>query len=253
MKVPVSQKELEEHLRQQISFIQSSSALFDAGAEFEAKRIATSIRTLVHDTKNSTSLLKQLHKKGGFLDTSQDFDPSTIGTHGGLVAARFGNPVKWIAPLDDVPFSKWSPFDEWWQKDVFVDANRRSLSRKDLVLTAANQDGGTHVDPELGEVYARLARENFLETVGTDGKISYPVAGALFASIRQVGHEVLKTIDPNYKAKPADLGQGIAMNMTVKAVEPGWRPSPLRREKISRNEPCPCGSGRKYKKCHGRI
>ena len=23
--------------------------------------------------------------------------------------------------------------------------------------------------------------------------------------------------------------------------------------KVGRNEPCPCGSGRKYKQCHGRI
>lgn len=30
-------------------------------------------------------------------------------------------------------------------------------------------------------------------------------------------------------------------------------PQPMRREaKPGRNEPCPCGSGRKYKKCHGR-
>jgi len=29
----------------------------------------------------------------------------------------------------------------------------------------------------------------------------------------------------------------------------------VRREgkKVGRNEPCPCGSGRKYKKCHGAI
>ena len=25
---------------------------------------------------------------------------------------------------------------------------------------------------------------------------------------------------------------------------------PIRVEKIGRNEPCPCGSGKKYKKCH---
>jgi preprotein translocase subunit SecA len=24
-------------------------------------------------------------------------------------------------------------------------------------------------------------------------------------------------------------------------------------EKIGRNDPCPCGSGKKYKQCHGRI
>jgi preprotein translocase subunit SecA len=31
-------------------------------------------------------------------------------------------------------------------------------------------------------------------------------------------------------------------------------PITLRREapKVGRNEPCPCGSGKKYKKCHGQ-
>ncbi|NCX63400.1 MAG: hypothetical protein EBW84_11880, partial [Betaproteobacteria bacterium] len=24
-------------------------------------------------------------------------------------------------------------------------------------------------------------------------------------------------------------------------------------EKIGRNDPCPCGSGKKYKLCHGRV
>ncbi|MFB6240325.1 MAG: SEC-C metal-binding domain-containing protein, partial [Gemmatimonadota bacterium] len=28
-------------------------------------------------------------------------------------------------------------------------------------------------------------------------------------------------------------------------------PQPVRREKVGRNEPCPCGSGKKYKKCCG--
>jgi hypothetical protein len=30
--------------------------------------------------------------------------------------------------------------------------------------------------------------------------------------------------------------------------------APIRRKtpKVGRNEPCPCGSGKKYKKCHGR-
>jgi len=36
-----------------------------------------------------------------------------------------------------------------------------------------------------------------------------------------------------------------------KIQEPLAPPQPIRREKIGRNEPCPCGSGRKYKKCCG--
>jgi preprotein translocase subunit SecA len=31
------------------------------------------------------------------------------------------------------------------------------------------------------------------------------------------------------------------------------KPQPIRSQKIGPNEPCPCGSGKKYKKCHGRL
>ena len=33
------------------------------------------------------------------------------------------------------------------------------------------------------------------------------------------------------------------------------RPQPFVRpgEKVGRNDPCPCGSGKKYKQCHGRL
>ena len=30
------------------------------------------------------------------------------------------------------------------------------------------------------------------------------------------------------------------------------QPKPEKKEKIGRNEPCPCGSGKKYKQCHGK-
>ena len=32
------------------------------------------------------------------------------------------------------------------------------------------------------------------------------------------------------------------------------KPSPVHVEKkVGRNDPCPCGSGKKYKHCHGRM
>jgi hypothetical protein len=33
--------------------------------------------------------------------------------------------------------------------------------------------------------------------------------------------------------------------------EPANSDTPVRTEKVGRNDPCPCGSGKKYKKCHG--
>jgi uncharacterized protein YecA (UPF0149 family) len=35
-------------------------------------------------------------------------------------------------------------------------------------------------------------------------------------------------------------------------LEPGSRSAPVKAiPKVGRNDPCPCGSGKKYKKCHG--
>ncbi len=47
-------------LEEQVAFLRHSAALFDAGADAEAKRIAVVIRVLVHDTPRSHSLLAQL-------------------------------------------------------------------------------------------------------------------------------------------------------------------------------------------------
>jgi preprotein translocase subunit SecA len=36
---------------------------------------------------------------------------------------------------------------------------------------------------------------------------------------------------------------------------PSQKPAPFVRQmgKIGRNDPCPCGSGKKYKHCHGKL
>jgi preprotein translocase subunit SecA len=49
-------------------------------------------------------------------------------------------------------------------------------------------------------------------------------------------------------AKPAPQGAEEALQAALSA-----KPPPVRREtaKVGRNDPCPCGSGKKYKKCHG--
>ncbi len=53
-------------------------------------------------------------------------------------------------------------------------------------------------------------------------------------------------------AQPAAAGGGAAP--AEPRPEPDAAPRPVRREfpKVGRNDPCPCGSGKKYKQCHGR-
>jgi preprotein translocase subunit SecA len=46
-----------------------------------------------------------------------------------------------------------------------------------------------------------------------------------------------------------------ANSMSDKQGEGGEEHTPFQRQgrKIGRNEPCPCGSGKKYKQCHGKL
>ncbi|MCW8888102.1 MAG: SEC-C metal-binding domain-containing protein, partial [Gammaproteobacteria bacterium] len=37
------------------------------------------------------------------------------------------------------------------------------------------------------------------------------------------------------------------------SAEPGQQPFVRDGKKVGRNEPCPCGSGKKYKQCHGKL
>jgi len=48
----------------------------------------------------------------------------------------------------------------------------------------------------------------------------------------------------------APLGAGAERLASAAARNPG---DPKSWGKVGRNEPCPCGSGKKYKHCHGRF
>lgn len=59
----------------------------------------------------------------------------------------------------------------------------------------------------------------------------------------------LKESRTDLAAGPAAGAQG----QTAQAEAPAKKPEPIRvGEKIGRNDPCPCGSGKKYKNCHGK-
>ena len=56
-------------------------------------------------------------------------------------------------------------------------------------------------------------------------------------------------------AQPAEPAAGAAKDYADTAPQPPLVQMPVQRDqpKIGRNDPCPCGSGKKYKQCHGRL
>ena len=59
----------------------------------------------------------------------------------------------------------------------------------------------------------------------------------------------LQAFKPKPEPSPAMINN--FFNSYYSAVQPISPTPPIRRKKVGRNEPCPCGSGIKYKKCHG--
>lgn len=259
-RVPRGQDELAQELRDQLHFIVNSAQSFDQGFAGEAKRLALTIRVLVHDTEASRSLLGQLGMKDNvaFKDLSLPYDSYNLVAHSGLTKIHIDQQQTRILPLfNDSPIPPRDlSFDEWWNGIVFVDQNGVQHSRRDLVLTLANQDGGGHVDPELDQEYVNLSRNNSLGYMEIRGNREQPLPNQVPAAVRHIAHEVLMTLDPSYEFREPPISDGfVTMGMALHqaSTAPAW---PARNTtkipKVGRNDPCLCGSGKKYKKCHGQ-
>jgi len=69
------------------------------------------------------------------------------------------------------------------------------------------------------------------------------------------------------EASRAEAAPAPSMTGQAQAGQPPGGPGPSREapevtapatfvrdgDKVGRNEPCPCGSGKKYKQCHGKV
>lgn len=198
-----SQDDLRQHLREQLEFLRASGEAFDAGRQAEAKRLATHIRILVHDTSKSVSLLQQLVQKERlrYVDTSHPPEPpGQIRIDAGLatVEMSFGpeGTTRYRAPLGDRERQPPKRFEMWWTITVLKDMKGNGFSRRDLVLALAHLDGGAHVDPELEAAYSELSRSNSIGFTFFDGGGNLLlVESPALANVRQIAWELQTTIE----------------------------------------------------------
>lgn len=181
-----------ELLAQHLDWLRASAQRFDEGHVPEFKRIAVAIRTLVHDTPSSSSLLGQLGIR----------DRMTWHSAVPLDPAGFVGPP-WIedprspgfAPIARPPESG-TDFLTWW-KELLLPVGVPPTDRSWLVLQVANLDGGVHVDPELPVEYRSISRDGGLDPVRINSAgATYPDASNPFPSGgRTICSEVVISIE----------------------------------------------------------
>jgi len=107
---------------------------------------------------------------------------------------------------------------------------------------------------QLGEHYEKVCGVAGLDA--TDG------GWGVLHCIDDYGQKVTMVTEdvPYLKLLVANNGTDALKNLTIPPgkfplMKPGWPDdwvSNVSTTKTGRNEPCPCGSGKKFKKCHGR-
>ena len=105
-------------------------------------------------------------------------------------------------------------------------------------------------------IYKLEAYELFKQMLGEINRdvTSFLMKGSLPmqdpAQVRQ--HRVSRTVE-KVKESRGDESMGNEMQQAHSNTQTMEKPQPVRVEqKIGRNDPCPCGSGKKYKHCHGK-
>lgn len=206
--IPVSRDQLIGHLDEHLDFLRQSCKSFDDKFISEAKRLAVTVRVLLHDTKRSNSLLNQIGIKNTmeYYNTASPFEPNNLAVfHHGLVYVRIGSgEINFVAPLEEsseMPYKPncYIPFSHWWEEIVIRDREGITYTRDDLVKLLANKDGGAHVDPRIDSDYLALKETNRMryEHVRDENavEIRTHIKDVELHSMRQIAFELIKSIE----------------------------------------------------------
>lgn len=238
--------DLNKQLICQLKLIESQVNSYDSGLHESMLDTAVKVRLLFHNTSKSHSLIGQLHLAN--LEYCSTVDPLpflpntvtdtriTIGCYFGLVATK---DYKFYPYLGSGK-SRLLNLDEYWNEVIIVDQKNRGFTRRDLVLSLANQDGGAHVG-QLKFAYRALTKDYSTGVIAD---------GIELASMRQIAHEVLHTFKDYYVANVKVDGD-LEGTFSCPVLELNYTKNDSKK-KSGRNDPCPCGSGKKYKKCCGK-
>ena len=235
MKVPLTNDQLIQHLVDQLTFLGNSARLFDEGYRREAVRMAAQLRILFHQSSNSKALLFQLNLQDFLIKSAISITREELkeqeSFHGYGKAEVVGDRFLSLGPDLSTQFFDELPLEKWWRQPIWKLNEGTIITREDLILNAANTDGGAHVDPAVKDVYAAFAAPGaggwYLRGTKRGAVLEYSEDAHLVA-LREIAHEVLQSpwenvpgVSPrvSWYRGPVDPSSGEAASTLRKTLE----------------------------------
>ncbi len=207
-------------LTESVNWLISDAQLYDKGNFNAIKRSSVIIRTLFHDTQLSHSLIGQIEKDKDHLNfnvSNRKIEHNEIIYYGSIFVAIFDFPYlsdgnyynTYLFDPEHHNANRTINFSTWWNDTVLKVLNT-NFTRKKLILTIANQDGGAHYDPNLNSNYLNIINgstgfniivsSSDLSILGISNysKENVVFEDAHLALMRQIVHETIITLIKHY-------------------------------------------------------
>ncbi len=141
-------------------------------------------------------------KNMSFIDTSTGYYTTNLLPTFSLTQIRMfrtneGTDAEYI-PLYDTENIRKVSFETWWN-NIICDKLKNTFSRKNIILSLANQDGGAHIDEGIERDYYKLTRENTMGWVINNNGKETQMEGVHLSAVRQIAHEMIRTLTTEIK------------------------------------------------------
>ena len=141
-------------------------------------------------------------------------------------------------------YAQKNPKQEYKRESFELFARLQERIRMDVVKLLMTV---TIASPEQAQAAAAMQAQ---QQAGLQIKLIHSDAEAAGIGMQAASEAQAAPVDTESLALAAQQLPGSAQSRETQAAQ-----QPLRRfgEKVGRNDPCPCGSGKKFKQCHGRV
>jgi preprotein translocase subunit SecA len=164
-----------------------------------------------------------------------------------LTAARDAYQAK----VDQVGAESWSQFERSIMLQSIDTHWREHLSSLDYLRQGIHLRGYAQKNPK--QEYKREAFELFsgmLDRIRDDVvRVLMTVRVQSSEQVEQAEAEAAQPHVQNVQYHHSDYDEALAQTESEEGAQPVRNALP----KVGRNDPCPCGSGKKYKQCHGKL